>query len=899
MALAAGAHLGPYEVVGLIGTGGMGEVYKARDTRLDRTVALKVLVPGTAIDTEQRRRFRLEARAASALNHPHICTLHDVGSEGGVDFLVLEYLDGQTLAQRLTKGPVPVAQAIEYATQIADALDRAHREGIVHRDLKPANVMLTKAGAKLLDLGLAKLKTPAAGLADLSSSLATRASPITTQGTILGTLAYMSPEQVQGRPVDARSDVFSFGAVPYEMLTGQAAFPGSNAASVIAAILDREPPQADAVVPGVPPALGMILKACLEKDPEDRVQSAHDLLLDLRRLRDTSSQALVVPRVSRRYWRRLLVPALAFLAGAAATWTLAALTRGARVAPRRVVRFGIEVPASRDLGTIALSPDGSRLAYVGIESGTATLFVRAFHESEDQPVRGTEGASFPFFSPDGAWLGFFSRGQLRKVPVAGGQVVSVCDVKPATDSELGATATWAEDDTIVFSSGATALSRVSAAGGSPTLLTTIDAGGGELGHTWPFLLPGGMRVLYTAVTGVAVDQFHVNALSLREREIRPVAPVGTAPTYLATGHVLYVKGGQLLAIRFDATRMQPLGTAILAVDGIGTVGRPGTGSERHTQPQYAVSRAGDLAYVSPLPPPPVLVIRVDRAGGRTPVLELPPGFRGSVSLSPDGRRLAMYRGEANAFTLWTLDLERGIPTRVIGRGNPHALLWSPDGERLAFSMDQAGTSNLFVQAADGSGTAELLVTSPRHGDPGSWSRDGRWMAYAEASSDTNWDLWALDVATRETRPFRRTPASEQQPAISRDGHWIAYASNEAGEFQVYVEAFPSGSRRIQVSPDGGTEPQWTPDGQGLIYRSRQRLMTVRVNAGPALSVGKPVELLDAPFLSAATYGPPAYAIAPDGRTFYFLQLKPEPPAPTRINVVLGWLDEFVRGKAAS
>ena len=919
MALAAGTRLGPYEIVAALGAGGMGEVYQARDTRLDRTVAIKVLPAELSTDPERRARFEREARTVAALNHPHICTLHDVGEAevaladlGRADlqvrrpervtYLVMEHLAGETLAQRLRKGAVPVPQAIDLGAQIAEALDAAHKHGIVHRDLKPANVMLTTGGAgrsgvtsaKLLDFGLAKSRPGGAIRLVPDSSAATQIEDVTVAGTLVGTIPYMAPEQVEGREADARTDLWALGCLLYEMVTGQRAFAGETPGSLIGAILAKEPEPLSTRQPLTPPALERLVTRCLAKDPDQRWDSAHDVADELRWMAGAATEPAARWRdVSP--WRRRLGVAVGFLVGATVTAVAAVgWVRTREVAPRRVVRFAIEVPAGRDIQDLAMSPDGNHLAYVGDEGGRTRLYVRALHEATDRALAGTEGANSPFFSPDGGSIAFFAGATLQKVALGGGAPARICTLrslpKSPVASDLRPMGTWGDDGAIVFAAATTGLFRVPWSGGEAVTVTQLDTSRAELGHAAPTILPDGRTLLFSSVVGIDYEEPAIVSVSVDGGARQVVVARGRAPRFLKPGYLLYGTEAGLNVVQFDLRRASARGSPVLVADDMKFHG---------WMPLYAISRAGDLSYVVVGPEPSMNLLRVDLDGRAARVMTLPPGFRHALSVSPDGRRLLAYRTEGRVVTLWTLDVERRVLTKVAGEGIPHAGVWSPDGTRMAFSSNRTGVANIFVQAADGSGPAERVVPSEQHQDPGSWSRDGRWIAYAQVDSRNGWDLWAVDVATRKAMPIRRTPAQEHQPAISPDGRWIAYQSNDNGRFDVYVEGFPAGGNRLQVSPEGGTEPTWAADGRRIFYRAGPSVMSVRVTPGTVLSADVPTRLFEGAFAEATSFGPPGYAVSPDGRAFYFLQSVDETPAPQRINVVLGWLEELrqrIRGE---
>jgi len=897
VALAPGTRLGPYEIVAPLGAGGMGEVYRARDTRLDRSVAVKVLPSHLTSDPERRARLEREAKAVSSLNHPHICTLYDVGHEQGTDYLVMELVEGETLAERLKKGALPLDQTLRTAIEIADALDKAHREGVIHRDLKPGNVMLTKAGSKLMDFGLAK-RAMGAQTGENLSALPTEAPPLTGEGTLVGTMAYMAPEQLEGKEADARSDLWAFGCVLYEMATGRRAFEGKSQASLIGAIMGQEPPEITQLQPLTPPSLERLVKVCLAKEPDGRLQNAHDVVQELRWLRDAAGQPLSASGKvlrPRRAWPGIVLGALG---GALIAATVLELRTASLPPPGSVLRFAIDVPASRQVAALAFSPDGARLVYVGTEGAQRALFLHSRDRFGETRIPGTEGATWSFFSPDGSWIAFFAGGRLNRVRADGTDLSTICRVggnANASQEGYNSTGTWAEDGTIILSSDTAALSRLSAPGAEPVPVTRLESDKGELAHAWPHVLPDNKTILFSIVTGMAFDAVPAAAVSLETGVRRMILENASAPRYLSTGHLLYADSGILAAVPFDRERLQVVGAPVPIVEDLSYARDPRSAG---AEPQFALSRAGDLAYVVRRPEPLSTLVRVDRSGRSMPIADLPRGFRTAMSLTPDGRRLALYRIENRKMAIWTLDIGRGVLAKPVAEGNPHAAVWSPDGQRLAFSSDRGGVANLFVQAADGTGKVERLVSSPRHADPGSWTRDGRWLAYAELDPVTGWDVWALDLATRRATPLRRTAAAEQHPALSPGGRWVAYASDESGRFEVYVEAFPAGGKRLQLSVDGGREPLWAPDGRQVFYRTGDQVMSVRVTNDAALAAERPVKVLDAPYPYSSSYGNAGYAVAPDGQHFYFLHPAQEPAMPTRINVVVNWLEELKARVAA-
>jgi len=881
MAILSGKRLGPYEILSAIGAGGMGEVYRARDTRLERIVAVKILPDHLSDRAELRERFEREARTIASLNHPHICTLFDVGQLDGTDFLVMEYLEGETLAERLKKGPLPLAQVLQYAIEIADALDKAHRKGITHRDLKPGNIMLTKSGTKLLDFGLAKLRQDAAPATPLSQ-LPTAKEAITAQGTILGTLQYMAPEQVEGREVDARTDSFAFGVVVYEMATGKKAFDGKSSASVMAKILEVDPPPISSLQPMTPPQLDRVVKTCLQKDPDQRWQSASDLGRELTWIADSSKETAVPGAAvgsgarARRRWVWIAGLACVISAGVAglAIWSLkpappAPVTRSVFSLPPGEQLAGLAQPA------VALSPNGKQIVYVASQGSVQQLYLRSMDSFEARPIAGTEGASGPFFSPDGQWVGFAAGDKIKKVAIAGGPAATLATIPTALQQF---SATWGTDNNIVFHGSAFGdLMRVSAAGGMPQILTTPDAKKGEFGVRWPAFLPAAKAVLYTALTGPA--EAPIKLFDLRTGEQRLLIQNGANPRYSPTGHLLYAQGGTLLAAPFDLGRLEVTGAGVPVIEGVMQSAAGGA--------QYSLSENGSLAYI----PGGNLGLRttlvwVDRQGKEQALAAPASPSYSNPRISPDGRHAAV----GNQSQVWIYDLARETLSRLtfvetqVGNN-----AWTSDGKRVVF---QSGTPlNLFWQPADGSGKAERLATSEYRLAPGSWSPDGKLLAFIETNPSTGQDIWVLRLSDHKAEPFLRTPANEGAPQFSPDGHWLAYASDESGRWEIYVQPYPGPGGKLQISADGGREPVWNRNGRELFYRSGEKMMAVDIATQPSLSAGKPRILFEGRYRTTNA-SLPGYDVSPDGQRFLMVKEGEQATSTTQINVVLNWFEEL-------
>jgi eukaryotic-like serine/threonine-protein kinase len=915
--LTSGTRLGPYEVLAPLGSGGMGEVYKARDTRLDRTVAIKILPPQIATDPQFRERFDREARAISALDHPHICALHDVGDQDGTSFLVMQYLEGETLADRLTKGALPLEHALRYAVEIASALDTAHRHGITHRDLKPGNVMLTKSGAKLLDFGLAKSSrvvqdfSPAVAgrsedLRHARTMLPTMTSPLTAQGTILGTFQYMAPEQLEGHEADPRTDIFAFGVVLYEMLTGRKAFEGKSQASLIAAILEREPPPISSAQPLTPPALDRVVKKCLAKDPDDRWQSARDLHDELKWIAESGSHAGIpaLPvRVARpQPLRHVVIHTSTWLLGAAmAGITVWLALRTGAIPPPRISRLQITPPsaaaptitaltiitnATRD---VAITPDGTRVVYLGA-NGTA-LFVRALDQLDAMPLTGLGAPTGPFISPDGQWIGFADGLNLKKVAITGGPAVTLVRLDGTFRG-----ATWAPDGTIVFATGniATGLQRITSGGGEPTVLTQPNRARGEADHYWPEFLPGGQAVLFTiiATTG-GLPQAQVAVLDLRTGMQTPLIQGGSDAHYVPSGHLVYGAAGTLRAVAFDLARLAVVGTAVPVVQVVTTT----AGAV-----DVAVGGDGTLVYVPGGAAAQRTPIWVDRQGQETPIAA-PPRTYDMPRIAPDGVRAALH-GQDQDNDIWLWDLARGTLARVtFGPTIDNYPVWTPDGRQLFFTSNRTGAQNLFTQGADGTGAVTRLTESPNQQRATSISPDGKRLVFYENNPKTDSDVMQLQLdGARQVTPLVQTPFAERNGELSPDGRWLAYEANDSGVFEIYVRPFPDvAGGRWQVSTGGGTQPLWARSGQELFYLGPTgALMRVGVPRGATWAATVPAKLLEAGryYTGTATQIARSYDITPDGRRF--LMIKPEggsgstPSASTSLVVVQHFDEELKR-----
>ena len=761
MSLTPGTRLGPYELASLIGSGGMGEVYKARDTRLDRTVAIKVLPEALAADPQFRERFDREARTISSLNHPHICILHDVGHQDGTDYLVMEYLEGETLADRLKKGALPLDPAFRYAIEMADALDTAHRAGITHRDLKPGNIMLTKSGSKLLDFGLAKTgATPASALAGVSA--APTREGLTAQGAILGTFQYMAPEQLEGKDADARTDIFAFGAVVYEMLTGKKAFEGKSHASLIGAILKDTPPPISTIQPLTPPALDRVVKKCLAKEPDERWQSANDLRDEVKWIVEgaPAPTAITVTRGARSRER------FAWIATALAVAVAGALAvpylRTPAAAPE--MRLEITTPSTSSPVSFAISPDGRRLVFAASGEGQPRLWLRPLDMATAQPLSGTEGAIYPFWSPDSRSIGFFAEGKLKRLDVGGGLPQVLADASPRGGS-------WNADGVIVFTrTGLGPLFRVPGSGGEAVAVTRLSAGQGS--HRFPHFLPGGRQFLFYAQGTVESHGIYLG--SLDSPEAKRVMASDTAGAYAPNGWLLFVRAGTLLAQRFDLARGELTGDPITVADPVGTESGVNIGA-------LSVSAAGLVAYRSGGSNRRQLAW-FDRSGKLLGAMGPPDESLSGPSLSPDGRRVAAHRTVQSNADIWLLDATR--TTRfTFDTGLDRFPVWSPDGSRIVFDSNRKGHRDLYQRPTSGAASEQLLIESPQDKFLPEWSPDGRFIIYASNDPKTAWDIWILPLqGDRKAFAFLKTSFNESSGVFSPDGRWVAYASNESGRY---------------------------------------------------------------------------------------------------------------------
>ena len=891
MTLAAGTRLGPYEIQSAIGAGGMGEVYRARDTQLKRDVALKVLPAEVATDPERLARFQREAELLAALNHPHIAQIHGLVEAGGTRALVMELVEGETLAAWLARGPVPLAEALPLAQQVAEALEFAHEHGIVHRDLKPANIALTPDGAvKVLDFGLAKALSAEAAdpVADPLGNSPTMTSPaMTRMGVILGTAAYMAPEQARGAAVDKRADIWAFGVVLFEMLTGRACFAGETVTDVLAAVVKTEPDWA-ALPAGTPWRVRDLLRRCLAKDRRQRLRDIGDARIEIEEVITspipTSPDTKATLTTLRGHSLTLGIAVL--MVGAVAlsliVWKMKFTTLPSH---GPVMRFAVTLPpperlAGTDFPSVALSPTGAHLAYVASRGGSSQVFLQRMDSLQAEPIPGTEQALGPFFSPDGQWLGFFAAGKLMKVSVNGGSPVFVCS------APIGFGAVWGPDDTITFApTGDSGLMRVSAVGGTPSPVTKLDSQKGEFSHRWPDLLPDGKTVLFTIGTLGSWDDAQIVTQSLETGERQTLITGGTFPHYVPTGHVIYARAGRLMAVPFDLGQRKVTGPPFVVLSRVW--------ESLDGAAQLSVSPLGHLVYApGGLPSSEHMLVWVNRTGGIEP-LAAPSRAYSDPRLSADGRRLAVTITDTSE-NIWVYDIATGTFTQLTFEGNNSMPVWTPDGARIAFASNRTGPLNLFWKRTDGGGTDERLTTSPQPDAAHSWSPDGHRLVFVEQSPTTGRDIWMLSTdGDLRPRPVMQSPFNEAGPALSPDGRWLAYVSDESGRNEIYVTPFPSVLGKWQVSTEGGTEPLWNRDGSEIFYRIGNQVMTARTTTTPSFKTNTPQLLFEGAY-DKGKASRPAYDVTADGQRFLMVKTGDNEPAATRFEVVLEWFEELKR-----
>ena len=884
MALAPGTRLGPYEIAAQIGVGGMGEVYRATDTKLKREVAVKVLPAALAADPERLARFQREAEVLASLNHPNIAAIYGLEEADSTKALVMELVEGPTLEDRIAQGAIPVDEALPIAKQIAEALEAAHEQGIIHRDLKPANVKLRPDGVvKVLDFGLAKALEPSSAM----SQAPTITTPAMTQaGMILGTAAYMSPEQARGKAVDKRTDIWAFGCVLYEMLTSKRVFEDEDVSMTLSKVLQREP-DFD-VLPGVVPThVRQTLRLCLRKPLKERVPDIGAVRLALEGAFETgASHAAASVGVAQPVWRRAMPLALTAVVGVIigiTAWNLKPTLQPSLPVSRTVVALQADETILSTAVPLALSPDGSLLVYAAQKGNDPVrLYLRPMNSLEDQLLSGTDGASNPFFSPDGQWVGFFAARQLKKVPITGGAVLTI-----SSTSDRAQGASWGADDRIIFSAvGSPGLMQVSSDGGTPETLTSPDVGSQDSFHWWPEILPGGQAVLFTTISGVEGDSTIV-AQRLDTGERKVLVQGGSFPHYVSTGHLVYNQSETLMAVPFDLDRLEISGPPVPVIEGIRS-----PMMLRRDNAHFAISRTGTLAYIAGIAEESAsTLVWVDRQGVAEP-LSAPPRNYGFPQVSPDGQRVAagITEGETH---IWVYDILRTTLTRqTFGGGVNTTPVWSPDGRRLAFLSNREGPLNMFWQLADGGGGVERLTTVDNQTAPASFSPDGQLLAFVE-DSPAGRAIRVLNLADHEAETFLQTGYEETAPKFSRDGNWMVYTSTESGRREVYVQPYPGPGGKWQISSDGGQEPVWNPQGGELFYRSGNRIMAVAVDTDSGFTAGTPQMLFEGPYLPTAA-SLPYYGVSPNGQRFLMLEPVVSQTGATQIIVVQNWHEELKR-----
>jgi Tol biopolymer transport system component len=888
MALTSGTKLGPYEILSPLGAGGMGEVYQALDTRLERTVAIKILPSHLSSNPDLRTRFEREAKAISGLQHPNICVLYDIGRQDEVDFLVMEYLEGETLAARLARKPLTPPETLRIGIEVADALEKAHRSGIVHRDLKPGNVMLTKGGAKLMDFGLAKLQSFAGGAQSATpafsavATIASMASPVTVAGTVVGTVQYMSPEQIQGKDADARSDLFAFGAMLYEMLTGKRAFEGKSQLSVASAVLEKEPEPISTLQPLTPPALEHLVRTCLAKEPDQRFQSAHDLKLQLQWITGAGSQAGAPAMVVSQRKNRKRVLVAVGVTGWVAAITVAVLalmlSREIQQAQREVAAE-INPPAGADfsgavVGPAAISPDGRKLAFIAGDTKGSKLWIRDMATGRTEALEGTEDALFPFWSPDSRALGFFSDGKLRKASVGGGPVQILCDAPE------GRGGSWSANGTIIFTPNITEpLYRVSEGGGTPEKLTQAKPG---WTHRNPYFLPDGEHFLFIArepASTATAGSLYAGSLT---REEPKLVLEHASNVQFSGGYLLYLKDANLVAQPFDASGLTPTGNPVPIAESLDYWNARDTA-------YFSASPTGVLLYRKSVQTPtqPTWVDRDGREMGKVGE----PGIYDDPRFSLDGSKLALARAGKDSlrFDVWVTDLQHNSSSRATFVDSPqvsHA--FSPDGNTLAVSANVGGArGELWTQSVSGSGARETIADTPTWITLGDWSRDGRYLFGDVQEDKTREDIFFVDLkADRKLMKFLQGPASEETPRLSPNGKWLAYLSDESGRYEVYVTAFPGPGGKWQVSNGGASDRgglSWSGDGKELYFSSADKIMAAPIQNTESFQFGTPQPL---PMPTADLYG---FTPGPSSGRFLVLR-RAGPPEPSPIHVVLNWTE---------
>ena len=872
-----GTTLSHYKVLEKIGQGGMGEVYRAEDTNLSREVAIKVLPEQFTQDPQRLARFEREAKLLAQLNHPNIAAIYGFEKAEGVHFLALELVEGETLAERVAKGPLPVEEALEVCRQIAEGVEAAHEKGVIHRDLKPANVKVTPDGkVKILDFGLAKAFEEEVSEADMSQS-PTLTEEMTRAGVILGTAAYMSPEQAKGKPVDKRADIFAFGCLLYELLTGKRAFEGETVTETIAAVLKSEP-NWDALPGAAPWRIQELLRRCLTKDVHDRLDGIGNVRTEIKLALEepTIVSPTGLSRATQRMrWRGAMTVSLAVLAAAAVGVAVWSLMRSSLTPLRPLTEFVIAPPPTAPLDNgsrneLSISSDGRRIVYLVQSGSTPELYVRAMDDPVSRPIPGTEfAAGNAFFSPNGESVAFFAGGNLKRVSLTGGPPMTLCKAL----RDWGGS--WVED-TIVFAD-ITGLHSVSAAGGEPESLAVPDQGKGEFEYRFPEILPGGKAVLFTIWGGST--NFQTAVLSLETGEKKILLGGSRQARYAPTGHLIYVvaETGSLMAVPFDPARLEVTGGSVPVLEGVRHVPTAAV--------DYTFSGEGTLVYVPEGESGTRRLVWVDRQG-KAEFLAAPPRQYDDPRLSPDGLKVVLQVEVPQ--DNWIYDIARDTLSRLTFEGSGNTPLWTPDGKRVTFA--EGNPPNLFWKSSDGSGTEEQLRQSEYTEFPVSWSPDGRVLAFLSEDPTSGWDIWILPIdGEREAQPFLQTRFLEHHAVFSPDGHWLAYVSDESGQEEVYVQPFPGPGGKWLISSGGGTEPVWSANGE-LFFRSGNKMMAVEITTNPTFSPGKPSLLFEGQNWRSGQ-SRADYDVTPDGQRFLTMEGE---GTDSEINVILNWFSELNR-----
>ena len=880
MSLAAGIQLGRYEICSKLGAGGMGEVYLARDMEIGRDVAIKVLPSTFSDDQERLQRFQLEARAAGALNHPNILSIYDIGKHDGAPYVVSELLEGETLRAKISGSPLSQRRAIDYALQMAHGLAAAHEKGIIHRDLKPDNIFITNDGrAKILDFGLAKL-TQVDGN-QKQTDIPTRRVD-TDPGVVLGTVGYMSPEQLKGRPVDQRSDIFSFGAILYEMLSGRRAFHGESTAETMSAILREDPPGLSETNQQVSPAFERLVNHCIEKNPEERFHSVSDLAFAIEALSGSASsfdKTVPIPISTNRSFTRERLIWITLIAVLLLSAIALAFSNFRRVPQEaQIIRFVISPADQTAFSGAVISPDGRRLAIsIRDPSGKTLLWIRSLDALSAQPLSGTDYASGPFWSPDGRSIGFFSGNKLKRIDISGGPPQTICDV-----GSIGASATWNAFGVIIFTPDTgSSLYRVPANGGVATQITTLDESKQEVAHKYPEFLPDGNHFLYLAQSSqIENNSIYVGALDSKEKQ--QILKTKAQAAYMPPGYILFMRDRTLMAQPFDATKLQLTGEPVFVAEQVGFNTVLGFAN-------FSVSDNGVVTYMnaSNTGGQPTLF---DRAGKPLSTIGQP-GEYFNISLSPDEKRLAVAisSAQSGARDVWLIDIARGTPTQfTFDPAEDFIPVWSPDGSRIVFVSDREGNGNLYQKSASGAGNEELLLKTNERKWAGDWSRDGRFLIYTALGPNTH-DLWILPMTgDKKPFPFLQSTSSEDHGRFSPDGHFIAYSSDESGRYEVYVQTFPVSGGKWLISRDGGAQPHWRADGKEIFFIAPDRkMMAADVKLeGLTFEGSVPKALFQTQLIS---YPNPrnSYEVSADGQRFVIITPLQENTS-TPITVVANW-----------